>query len=311
MSPRGERTWREAAADYCARRSAEVLTHRHVREIRRILERTIEHLEGAGLGCSPARFDRERLDFLLGGPWGPAKLSQRTRLYHVTILGAFLADAGNPIVKRARLRFPKSPVRPIEALKPDEAASLLGAELTLEEELWITLELTMGLRRSEVMRATVHAFASDPAHILGKGRSGGKTRPVPISAQVRAVLPAFLEERTARLRELGLQDNGVLIGHLYHGKWIPFSKDRADALLKRALVAGGVAPRPFNLHHALRRTFGRTLWDRDVDIEVIAKIMGHESTSTTLTYLAIDRDDMRAAVDKLTFAFGGGNNHEL
>ncbi|MGI0151227.1 MAG: tyrosine-type recombinase/integrase [Thermoplasmata archaeon] len=48
--------------------------------------------------------------------------------------------------------------------------------------------------------------------------------------------------------------------------------------------AAGVR-KAWNLNHALRRTFGRTLWTKGVPLGVIAQLTGHEDTLTTKRYL--------------------------
>ena len=52
-------------------------------------------------------------------------------------------------------------------------------------------------------------------------------------------------------------------------------------------------------NHDLRRTFGRRLYHAGVDIEIISKFLGHESTIVTLKYLGINLDDMDRGMDLL------------
>lgn len=49
-------------------------------------------------------------------------------------------------------------------------------------------------------------------------------------------------------------------------------------------------------NHTLRRTFGRTMFQAGVKLETIAKLMGHESTATTIDYLGLNMDDMSVAM---------------
>jgi site-specific recombinase XerD len=53
---------------------------------------------------------------------------------------------------------------------------------------------------------------------------------------------------------------------------------------------------PGNLNHALRSTFGKTLWRNGVPIEKVSELMGHEDTRTTPRYLALSQDDMADAM---------------
>jgi integrase len=48
--------------------------------------------------------------------------------------------------------------------------------------------------------------------------------------------------------------------------------------------------------HDLRRTFGNRHWRAGTPIEVIAKLMGHETINTTFrAYIGVAYDDMRSA----------------
>lgn len=51
-------------------------------------------------------------------------------------------------------------------------------------------------------------------------------------------------------------------------------------------------------NHTLRRTFGRAMYRSKVPLATIAKILGHESTDVTLTYIGVDLDDMSVAMSQ-------------
>ena len=52
----------------------------------------------------------------------------------------------------------------------------------------------------------------------------------------------------------------------------------------------------WNLNHALRRTFGRTLWSKGAPLEVISDLLGLQDPKTTIRYLALRNDDMVSAM---------------
>ncbi len=191
------------------------------------------------------------------------------------------------------MRGPKTAVRPILALDPDAASRVL--ELADQSEPWmatmVALEATMGLRRSEALRLKVSDLDRTRGTLtfVGKGRFGGKVRSVPMSQRVLESLPRLQETR-------GQQPPTVtLLGRWIYGRWRPIVKTAADRYLKALFVQAGL-DLPYNLHHALRRTFGRSLWARSVPLEVIARLLGHEDTRMTIRYLALREDDLRGAM---------------
>ena len=68
-----------------------------------------------------------------------------------------------------------------------------------------------------------------------------------------------------------------------------------DRIMSPAFEEAGVRV-TWNLNHALRRTFGRTLWSEGVPLEVVSDLLGHRDTKTTIRYLALRRDDMVSAM---------------
>lgn len=298
------RGWKEQVERYVEKRSRESLSARHLRETRRILTRVGELLGAKGLLCQPPQFGDEQLDFLLNGPWRPpsetsAGLSPRTRLYHVCMLNGFLKEHGNLAVEKRRLRFPDSPVRPRRALDPDQAQRLLEAASRrgIVPHAFVAFEMLMGLRRSEVLRISVADLEEDSLKVHGKGRAGGKTRWVPYHAEVRRILPDLLAHRAEVVAGHRGPDPGRLFVHRTKGgdvrTWCRTYVD--DRLMKPTFEDAGVRM-TWNLNHALRRTFGRTLWTKGVPLEVVSDLLGHQDTKTTIRYLALRRDDMISAM---------------
>jgi integrase len=48
--------------------------------------------------------------------------------------------------------------------------------------------------------------------------------------------------------------------------------------------------------HSLRKTFGYRLYQKDVSIELIQKLLNHSSPAITLAYIGITQDDMDEAI---------------
>lgn len=298
------RGWREQVERYVEKRSRESLSARHLREICRVLTRTGELLEAEGLLCHPSRVDDQHLDFLLGGPWRPPSeteggLSPRTRLYHVCILNGFLKEHGNLLVERRRLRFPESPVRPRKALDPDQAQRLLevASRRGIVPHAFVAFEMLMGLRRSEVLRISVADLEDDALKVHGKGRAGGKTRWVPYHSEVRRILPDLLTHRADVMAGYRGGDPGRVFVHRTKGGTVrTWGRWYVDERLMRPVFEDAGVRMAWNLNHALRRTFGRTLWTKGVPLEVISDLLGHQDTKTTIRYLALRKDDMVSAM---------------
>ena len=200
--------WRRGARRACRRITS--------KSCERVLRKTGRELDQAGLACLPAKFGDAQLDFLLNGPWRPATeyqtgLAPVTRRYLVCIVNGFLKESGNLTVERRRLRFPRSGVRPLLALTPEEAARLLDVAATfgIVTHAVVAFELLMGLRRSEVRRLTVGDFGEQFLRVRGKGRAGGKIRIVPYHPEILRILPSLLEHRRQKVQGYRGPDPGV------------------------------------------------------------------------------------------------------
>ena len=300
------RGWGEQAERYVEKRSQESLSAHHVQELRRVLRKTGRELDQAGLACLPAKFGDAQLDFLLNGPWRPATecqtgLAPVTRRYLVCIVNGFLKESGNLIVERRRLRFGRSGVRPLLALTPEEAARLLDVAATfgIVTHAVVAFELLMGLRRSEVRRLTVGDLGEQFLRVRGKGRAGGKVRIVPYHPEILRILPSLLEHRRQEVQGYRGPDAGYLFARRCGNELKVWSRSWLDERIMGPAFEAASVRRAWNLHHALRRTCGRTLWKNGVPIETVSKILGHADVRVTTRYLAIDQDDMAQAMEVL------------
>lgn len=156
----------------------------------------------------------------------------------------------------------------------------------------ITLMLHTGLRVSEVARLKVGDVDISPRKgaLTVRGGKGGKYREVPLNADARQALGAYLAERPEikdgeRLfvgqRGESLQSPGIyyLVGRYAY-----------DARLE------GVTP------HTLRHTFGKNLVDAGVSLDRVAQLLGHESVDTTRIYTTPSAQDLQREVEKVALA---------
>jgi integrase/recombinase XerD len=183
-------------------------------------------------------------------------------------------------------------------LTEQEAAALLAApdrstRIGRRDHALLLLALETGLRVSELTGLTCQAVQlGTGAHVrcAGKGR---KERITPLRREARAVLRAWLDERS-----------GVAGEPLFPGpKGGQLSRDAVRRLVERhiaaatsacpSLAAKDVTP------HTLRHTCAMNLLRHGVDAATIALWLGHEDVRTTYTvYLHADLALKEAAIAK-------------
>lgn len=114
---------------------------------------------------------------------------------------------------------------------------------------------------------------------------GGKYRGVPLNAEVRKSLRAYVNER------------GLTPGALFIGQRGPMSPSGVFRLLRKYAAQAGLDVSP----HVLRHTFAtRLLRKGGADLVTVKELLGHEDINTTAIYLHPSQEDMQEAVEKLT-----------
>lgn len=186
---------------------------------------------------------------------------------------------------------------------------LLSEPKTALEQMVIHLELYMGLRSVEVCRLRcqdIHYGRSPHLEVRGKGRGDGKYRSVPFHEYTASILDEWLERRqelvnTVRTYDPYWEDPGnLLIWCHYKNKPLAGPYSEMGGSLDRSVIIPLRNRVGFHFgNHTLRRTFGRNLYHAGVNLETIAKILGHESTNETLKYIGVNLDDMNEAMNQL------------
>lgn len=208
--------------------------------------------------------------------------------------------SGNYVFRTVKLLYQNDTRPTVDWLQTEQAIELLSMWKTPLEEIIVNLELLHGLRRVEVLRLRVQDVHLD-GHYLdvhGKGRAGGKLRAVPFHPSFLPAYNRWMDERNKLLMtaENGKSDRLLIYvrGKKVH-EYETMKGKAIDAQLDGLNARMGVR---FS-NHTLRRTFGRELHRSGVSLPVIAKILGHESTTTTMRYLGLDLTDMTDAMNKL------------
>jgi integrase/recombinase XerD len=189
-----------------------------------------------------------------------------------------------------RSRLPRTghvPKRLPEVLSEKEVERLLRAPdpttvLGRRDRAILLLLYTTGLRVSELCALTEADFERDPVHIrvIGKGQ---RERVVPIRPEVRAEIEAYRTMRTSACDALFVSRKG---GSLT-ARGVEFMVQRHA---RAAGISSHVTP------HTLRHSCATHLVRQGVALEVVRRLLGHQSLATTQVYLHLTVEDVRQAM---------------
>ena len=254
-------------------------------------------LERAELQALPYQIDRAEIDYLLNHTY--KHITSRTASWSIAILQPYLIHSGNNIIKRMRLTWPADERVRVDWLTPMEAVQLQDYQLSPMSALGIHLMLCLGLRRVELIRLRLQDLKGSYLQVRGKGKAGGKWRSVPYHPETPRLLEAWIKQRSqivadARKRK-DVREPDELFIWTRQGALFPYSES-GTGWDKRVIQPVRDATGIHFGNHTLRRTFGRTMFQAGVKLETIAKLMGHESTATTIDYLGVNMDDMSDAM---------------
>jgi len=183
------------------------------------------------------------------------------------------------------IRTPRQPRSLPKALTVLEAKATIRTTDELEDKPWvaardmavISLCYGAGLRISEALAVTRADLESSALRVTGKG---GKTRLVPLIAQVRQAMDTYLglcPFRPASDEPIFRgEKGGVLSPRLIQ--------------LRMQQLRGALGLPPSATPHALRHSFATHLLGRGGDLRAIQELLGHASLSTTQIYTAVDTE---------------------
>jgi integrase/recombinase XerC len=255
-----------------------------------------ESLKLADLGGITAAEVRAWLAALRGGdrPLSPRSLSQAlsaVRSFHRWLDRRHaIPNPALTIVRGPRVR-PGAP-RPVSE---DQAAGLIAEPaLDPDREAWeaardqavLTLLYGCGLRISEALSLRrADAPLAETLRITGKG---GKTRIVPVLAEVRAAVDAYLTEAP-----FGMAPTDALFRARRGG---PLSPRHVQATVQ--VLRGRLGLPASATPHALRHSFATHLLGAGADLRSIQELLGHASLSTTQRYTGVDAEALLGAYSR-------------
>jgi site-specific recombinase XerD len=187
-------------------------------------------------------------------------------------------------------------------LRPAEDTALLSCDGTLQERFLIALLRRTGLRVSEASALTLADLDLSPGNealTVRHSKTPAGRRTIPIIPELHPLLQHWLHHLDSH------QLTGPAVPLLSSRHATPMPISFAWRLVKRVAHRAGVRPRPCtcqtprpphhpgcpqnqNGHnksdvspHTLRRTFASDLLNRGLRLEVVSKLLGHATTTTT------------------------------
>lgn len=144
-----------------------------------------------------------------------------------------------------------------------------------------------GLRVNEMTQLKLQAVHFETNRIHVYEAKGGKYRVVPMAASLKPVLQEYLDN----IREA---DSEYFFAVQKTGK---LSAQYINRELSRAIRQLNWTKHVSN--HTLRRSFATNLYNKNVGLVTIQKLLGHESLKTTSIYLNVQSADLEDAVNLL------------
>jgi integrase/recombinase XerD len=182
--------------------------------------------------------------------------------------------------------------RPPAALSEEEAKQLVQAcptrsKAERRERLVILLLYGCGLRTDELCRLNLEDVNRERQELTVWHGKGDRQRVIPVPQGVFTELLAYLVDRGGK--------RGPLLRTIAKGRKLS-AKVVCD-IVRRAAEKAGFEKRI--VPKTLRHSYATHLMNRNVDLAIIASLMGHRSPAETGVYLHVLGDRPRQAVDQL------------
>lgn len=297
--PSKERLKVQFVEDFLLSRTEESdLAPKTISKYRVVLTKAINALDIAGMNYNPRKMGKEEILFLRKNVFkGNSKEYNRWQL---AVFGSWLKWHSNNSLDRMKIPWPQGNSVNDGWLTPEQSIAMKRAASGIEK-LVVHLEMGLGLRRIDMYRLTVSDVRDGYISVLGKGRNGGKLRPVSWDDETPAImedyyrLRAELIEKARKFNPRAKEPSGLLI-YQKGGTLGQYQLTAIDYIVTRVGKKANIPKKVTN--HMLRRTCGRLLHKSGVPIEEITVILRHENPKTTLRYLGITLDDQKEAFAK-------------
>jgi integrase/recombinase XerD len=168
-------------------------------------------------------------------------------------------------------------------LQKDEVKEILNVakiyskrDYTLFSFMWNT-----GARVSEAISVTPGDIEFHRMFVIIRHAKGGKQRRLPLDEKITSLLSEYIAENNIGKNE----------------RIWPIAQQTAGLRLRLYGAMVGIKTHP----HMLRHSFAIHLVRSGVDLRRVQILMGHSDLSTTAIYLQFDDEDIRQAMDKVSF----------
>lgn len=190
------------------------------------------------------------------------------------VAAGYLAESPMGQVKKPET--PRGKPRPLN----DTEVALILDRATGDMRAWIILALHAGLRSHEIAKIRGEDVSQWHIHVVGKG---GKEADLPTSPEIWELAQHY--PRTGYWFPSPRGEGGMHPGRLSH---------KVSVFFESLGIPGSL--------HRCRHTFGTRLLRSGVHIRTVQTLMRHESLQTTANYTAVDDDEMRSAVLRLSWS---------
>ena len=221
-------------------------------------------------GMTPANIQQ-----WLGRPelkrWSRATYYANLKDFCAWLVASGYLDA-DPMEEVRKPGRPSSLPRPLSEVDVDRVLAVA----TGRTRDWITIALLSGLRVHEIAKLRGEDVTQDAIFVEGKGG-------------VRAMLPTHPDiwEMAGRYPREGYWFLGR-DGHIS----APTITIQVSELFSSLGISGSI--------HRCRHTYGTRLLRGGTHIRIVQQLMRHASLATTAAYTAVDEDEMRAAISRLS-----------
>lgn len=195
-----------------------------------------------------------------------------------TAVRKYLAHFKNPCMMDLELRIRGGSRQTVRWLTEEQCQQLLECTLlTPEQQVLVYCCLLNGLRPIEVRRLRVKGVSAALESGRLVVRAKGKEREIGLHEDVAVVLRSYLISKD-------LQDEDEPL--------MKMGKTASESQFQRISKAVGFKVRAYDC----RRSFGQRLFERNVPIESISAIYGHEDPRMTMKYIGVTTDHQRKAL---------------
>lgn len=154
-------------------------------------------------------------------------------------------------------------------------------------EMMIRLALETGMRVAELADLKIHELntGNEPSVFVANGK-GGRSRVILVSNDLKKRLKKYIIAN-------GLSDDDYLLN--VNGR--QYSTMGLQQQFKRAAKQGGL-PEHYSIH-CLRHTFGTMIYEKEKDLRMVQRLLGHASINTAQIYAGVSKERTYKAVNGL------------